>query len=455
MQRLIRGGRTVAIVLVLGLCQAFPLFSQDPDYILTITDSAGPPGGLSEPVSFLLTNNGDPIPGYQFGACTPIDLTIDAGDIEDGLDLGDLEFTFAAATVVDGGFTLGALLSPITMDTIGIVADFEVLRARYTMPDVEDGIFDVEYCDTLGDPLVVTAVIVDGTDITPTTENGVIEIARLPYLLNLSEETIEYRPEDGLTPDDEVPTALATVSIFDDLTLRPEGEGPGDTQAFSLGLTYDDTALTLLDLVATGPLLDLNMGDGPDFFGVNLSAAPGGATVGCVYAPFADEFITFDTEADVVELTLEGDTAQLLGNVLGQSTALDFSDDLGDPPVRNTVVVGGFSTDVRFDAGSVTFSPIIQVPFIRGDCNQTGDIDISDPIFLLQELFQGNSFDCPPACNFNGVEDAGVLLGVADAIYLFDYLFSGGPAPSAPFPDCGPATQEFEFDLCESFSPCL
>jgi hypothetical protein len=58
------------------------------------------------------------------------------------------------------------------------------------------------------------------------------------------------------------------------------------------------------------------------------------------------------------------------------------------------------------------------------------------------------------AANTNG--DRAVDL--SDAVYLLGHLFLGGPAPQAPYPECGlggPATLEADQKLgCESFSSC-
>jgi len=74
-------------------------------------------------------------------------------------------------------------------------------------------------------------------------------------------------------------------------------------------------------------------------------------------------------------------------------------------------------------------------PFIRGDANSDGSIDLSDPIHLLQVLFLGgNSSFCPSASDGN--DDSST--NISDVVYLLNGLFSGGNAPSLPYPDCGP-----------------
>ena len=73
-------------------------------------------------------------------------------------------------------------------------------------------------------------------------------------------------------------------------------------------------------------------------------------------------------------------------------------------------------------------------PFIRGDTNGSGAIDIADAVFLLDYLFatggQPNPEEAGDANNDGGVD-------ISDAIYLLLFLFNSGEEPSAPFPDAG------------------
>ena len=74
------------------------------------------------------------------------------------------------------------------------------------------------------------------------------------------------------------------------------------------------------------------------------------------------------------------------------------------------------------------------VSFVRGDCNSSGLFNIADAIILLNFLFGlGGGVTCPDACDTNDDEQA----NIADAIYLLASLFTGGPVPPPPFPDCG------------------
>ncbi|MCZ6794390.1 MAG: dockerin type I repeat-containing protein [Planctomycetota bacterium] len=73
-------------------------------------------------------------------------------------------------------------------------------------------------------------------------------------------------------------------------------------------------------------------------------------------------------------------------------------------------------------------------PFVRGDANDDGDVNISDASFTLSFLFRGGAE--PPCPNAADVDDNGTV-NISDPIALFNYLFRGGPMPAAPSPRCG------------------
>jgi len=73
--------------------------------------------------------------------------------------------------------------------------------------------------------------------------------------------------------------------------------------------------------------------------------------------------------------------------------------------------------------------------FIRGDSNRDGEVNISDPITILDHLFGGVPLSCLDAGDF---DDSGAV-NITDPIAILDYLFKAGvkPTPPAPFPDAG------------------
>jgi hypothetical protein len=74
------------------------------------------------------------------------------------------------------------------------------------------------------------------------------------------------------------------------------------------------------------------------------------------------------------------------------------------------------------------------VPFWRGDCNSSGSLDLADAIASLYFLFGlANLVTCVDSCDVN---DSGAV-DIADTVYFLGGLFSNGPPPLPPYPDCG------------------
>ena len=97
-------------------------------------------------------------------------------------------------------------------------------------------------------------------------------------------------------------------------------------------------------------------------------------------------------------------------------------------------IENGSSSDIDSNGIPDECEPL---PFLRGDCNADGGVDLSDASCILNWQFSGAP---PPGClaatNTNGDR----ATDIANAIYLLNSLFLGGPPPVAPFPACGPGT---------------
>jgi len=87
--------------------------------------------------------------------------------------------------------------------------------------------------------------------------------------------------------------------------------------------------------------------------------------------------------------------------------------------------------------------------FLRGDCNADGTVDISDAISNLFFQFMGSPITCGDAAD---VDDNGHN-EVTDVIYLLTHLYLEGPAPTEPYPICGPDPTLDDL-TCESFEGC-
>ena len=67
-------------------------------------------------------------------------------------------------------------------------------------------------------------------------------------------------------------------------------------------------------------------------------------------------------------------------------------------------------------------------PFLRGDAGRDGEVDISDVVTILLQLFSGAPTSCADAAD---ADDSGVA-DVSDAIFLLGFLFLGGAVPPPP-----------------------
>ena len=117
----------------------------------------------------------------------------------------------------------------------------------------------------------------------------------------------------------------------------------------------------------------------------------------------------------------------------GDSTSVTLCGSIGTPPLSSGVLplLGGITILPITVDGSITVLDLY--PWIRGDVNDDGVVNLADGVFLLNELFQGG-----PAGTCVAAKDANSdsTVDAADAIFLFTALFLDGPPPAAPYPGC-------------------
>jgi hypothetical protein len=65
-------------------------------------------------------------------------------------------------------------------------------------------------------------------------------------------------------------------------------------------------------------------------------------------------------------------------------------------------------------------------PFICGDCNGDGIIDVGDIVYLINYLFRNGSAPKPMPL---GDVNADTMVDIGDVVFLLNYLFRNGPAP--------------------------
>jgi len=127
-------------------------------------------------------------------------------------------------------------------------------------------------------------------------------------------------------------------------------------------------------------------------------------------------------------------------NALRFGTMYNFWFETNVSPASVTASLGLFIPGTPNIVGVAIQGPEGSPPvpeFQRGDCNDSGTLDISDAISLLIQLFPSAGvpppLPCVDACDFN---DDGVT-DIADAISSLTNLFSQGPGPPPPYPGCG------------------
>ncbi len=151
-----------------------------------------------------------------------------------------------------------------------------------------------------------------------------------------------------------------------------------------------------------------------------LPPALGGTGQAIIFKRIATEWVE--------QVTLLGSTA-VNGDRFGQSVALS-ADTLivGSPEIET----GGSGAALLFSLDGCGVS--VGSQFLRGDCNNDGGFDISDAVFLLDELFgPGQSPECVSACDSN--DDDG--LDIADAVSMLETLFLLPTPLPAPSGSCG------------------
>ena len=228
----------------------------------------------------------------------------------------------------------------------------------------------------------------------------------------------------GATPVEGAVVTLA-AAIQDDGTTDLTGAYGFQVMAGTYDVTVTppfgslDPPLTLLGVAITSDtVLDLDLSVGPDpVSALTCSGTATDANLTWAIGPVVAETITILRDGVTID------------TVPGTQTA--YSDvGLASGSYMYTLV----ANRAGLSAAGVDCTAVVgQVPFIRGDTNLSGTVNLSDAIFMLAHLFQGQSATCFDALDVN---DSGTL-NIADVIGLLSYLFSGGSPPPPPFPDPG------------------
>ena len=208
------------------------------------------------------------------------------------------------------------------------------------------------------------------------------------------------------------------------------GSEPFDIDPASLDMNGDPVALFDMGSITAGTLVA-----GPSTLDIGLGAPLNGVLLEGTVGANAATFASVPLDAAVPEAVL----AQIPAPFPFTGTIVDVLGGLFIFPDVDLTMDGvndAYSVEFTLTAVSciIVPPPVMGIPYLRGDSNGDGQVNLADAISILGELFSGGT---PGPCEAAGdVNDDGTK-NVADPISLLGFLFSGEAAPTAPFPLCG------------------
>lgn len=385
-------------VMLAVLCCASMAFAGagDPNYVLSISAGSGATGDSFTSTVSLDNSMGGDVQGWSFGVCNdPAALTVDASELGATSLVANngTPVEFEQRSIFADGATMGVVICFTGCAVLTPASGQELLDITYTITGSQDT--TLSCCNTLGMPPVSTVVVVMGASIAPVCADTVIDVVD-PNQLAAGSATGLL----GSTVDTAVSLNNVNLAAVD---------------AAQISMSYDPGIVSVNTVSNTV---------GANFFDSQDNGA-GELVIGLVMdtaSPIDQQIPAGPSMTDLATITWNGDAVG--------SSALALVDGLGMPPITNGVVMGAGSLySPSLVDGSVTI--VNFNPFIRSDCNSSGNVDIGDGVYGLNYLFQmGPDPVCDDACDSN---DDGTI-DASDCIHIFNFQFLDGPAPLAPYP---------------------
>ena len=228
-----------------------------------------------------------------------------------------------------------------------------------------------------------------------------------------------------------LPTIDAKAGDTVRITVR--GEYEESAQGFSFAARFPAADLTIEDVHATDTILEaINT----DFFEAKILPSQGILIVGALVdsePPFDGNLIPNIG----MPLELFHIDAKVSSGASGD-LRIRMENGLGDPEIDNL-----YSVDNKAKPVTELGEGVIRLPgaggggamFSRGDFNFDSDIDISDPIAILQYVFFGGA---APRCILAADANDDEKVDISDPIFILIYLFNEGREPPPPSMEGGP-----------------
>ncbi len=325
---------------------------------------------------------------------------------------------------------------PPTPDGQEVLAGYLVFKSTLA---TQPAVYEIQPQNDLGNPPVANTFSVEGgRSILPSLESGSV-VVRNHNVLRLGSTTVEpgQSAELVLQVDHLQPLGGLQISLrYDTSLVHLRADSPESDDICARSITPCGAA-------AMAPYLS----GGIEKFILNVNESlpddTGWAVAGLVFdylPPFEDQLLPPGEGQEVLICRFEvrSDVPP------GTDVPVTFTNELGDPPVGNKVLLPLRGNDGRVTE-LVSIVPILQDgvirvryeprKFRRGFVNADGRVNIGDVLAVLGFLFVHEE---EPAClKAADINDDG-RVNVGDAIYLLGYLFTPGfDQPPPPFFDCG------------------
>ncbi len=222
---------------------------------------------------------------------------------------------------------------------------------------------------------------------------------------------------------------------------------PDGLQAFQLAIAFTDEFLTDVNVSVDDTSIDRL---DPEFMAMEITDA-GSGEKHLIYGLVVDVNPPFDGRT----LLPSGGGERILSFLtytvapeapLGTYIPFELRDGAGDPPLNNVLTQNRLSFRPRLVSGGAIVVPEPACPFLRGDPNANGAVDLADAIFILQWLFaNGPDPSCQDAADPN---DSG-RIDIGDGINILAFLFTNGTPPAFPFPYPGADPTEDDLPFCQ------
>jgi len=339
--------------------------------------------------------------------------------------------------------------------------DFGTLKLEVVLQGDGAGTTTIGFSNEVGKPATKTVVVVGGQSYEPGQQIPLVIDILGPDDPNCQSDFF-YLADDSsaeeniLKPrsDEGVASVVRTILLHE--VPKQEGNPATGVQALSLSMTVPAGLAVegaLGEDAATAEFFEFLAGEGCFSAGIVMEFEE----------PYDMSHVLQALEpAAVLDLTVSTIPESWLG--VEDPAELQFAlDSCSTPPVAAVVVVNGESKPIANPDFVMIqrIEPITRIPFVRGDANADGLINIADGIYTINWLFRGGP---EPPCKDAADVDDNNAHEVTDVIMLISYLFNvtierGGDTyapqpPAAPFPECGLDETGGTAESCASYPPC-